>query len=179
VEQQPIVLVGMMGVGKSAVGRVLARRLARPFVDADVAIAERAGRPVGDIFAADGEAGFRDLEADVLDELLDRRPPVVLAAGGGVVVRPGNRRALRDRATVVWLQAPIDDLVRRVGSGRGRPLLRHDPAATLARLLHERGPWYAEVAGLAVDTAGRRPDDVADELARALAPAGSATGDRS
>lgn len=166
--ERPIVLIGMMGVGKSAVGRALARRLRRPFVDGDDAVVARAGRPIARIFAEDGEEAFRDLEARVLAEVLDRQPPVVLAAGGGVVVRPGNRHFLRDRASVVWLRAPVEELAERVGSGAGRPLLAGDPVGTLRRLERQRAPWYAEAAEVVLDTQRRRPDELTDELVALL-----------
>lgn len=162
--ERPVVLIGMMGVGKSAVGRALARRIGRPFVDGDDAVVARDGRPIARIFAEDGEDAFRDLEARVLAGLLDRHPPVVLAAGGGIVVRAENRRLLRDRASVIWLRAPVEELAERVGSGAGRPLLADDPLATLRVLERQRAPWYAEVAEVVLDTAHRRPEQLSDEL---------------
>ena len=165
-DDEPIVLVGMMGAGKSSVGRLVARRLGRPFVDGDAAVEARAGTSVPQLFASRGEDGFRALEAEVLDELLDRRPPVVLAAGGGVVVLPANRRALQQRARVVWLRAPVDELLERVGDGSSRPLLAQDPEAVLRDLEARRRPWYAEAAHLTVDTARRPPAQVADEVVR-------------
>lgn len=170
VDDEPIVLIGMMGAGKSAVGRLVAQQLARPFVDGDAAVEARAGCSVPQLFAQRGEDGFRAVEAEVLDELLDRRPPVVLAAGGGVVVLPANRRALHDRAQVVWLRAPVDELLERVGDGSGRPLLAGDPAGALSELEARRSPWYAEAAHVTIDTARRPAPQVAAEVVRRLAP---------
>ena len=164
-------LVGMMGAGKSAVGRLLAERLARPFVDADDALQAKLARTIPQVFAEDGEDRFRREESGVLIDLLDQRPAAVVAAGGGVVVRDANREVLRERATVVWLQAPIGELVRRVGSGSGRPLLSGDPVGALTELEAARSPLYAEVAGLVLDTADRDPALLAEELAAALGPA--------
>jgi shikimate kinase len=178
-EDRPVALIGMMGAGKTAVGRVLARRLGRPFVDADDELVAREGRSVAEQFATYGEAGFRDREAVVLAQVLDRRPPVVVATGGGAVARPANRQRLREAAVTVWLRAPVPELAERVGSGRDRPLLGDDPQAALATLLALRAGWYAETAHLVVDTARRRPSEVADEIVAALvAPASPAGGGR-
>jgi shikimate kinase len=171
-----LVLVGMMGAGKTAVGRVLAHDLSRPFADADVEVEVEAGRTIPEVFEHDGEAAFRDLEARVLCRLLGRRPPAVVATGGGVVERRENRRLLRERAVVVWLRAPVDELLERVGGGRGRPLLAQDPAGVLEHLAAQRQPWYAEVADVVVDTGRRSPGAVAGDVARrlaGLAPAGA------
>lgn len=167
-----IVLVGMMGAGKSVVGRLVARRLDCAFVDADDAVEARAGRPIPQIFADDGEDRFRDLETAVLADLVDTEQRVVVAAGGGAVVRPDNRELLRRRATVVWLRAPVEELVERVGKGSGRPLLAEDPQRALTALEAQRAPWYAATAHVVVDTARRRPHEVAAEVVGSLsAPA--------
>ena len=169
-------LVGMMGAGKSAVGRLLAERLERPFVDADDALEAKLGRTIPQVFAEDGEDGFRREESAVLTDLLDRRPAPVIATGGGVVVRAANREVLRERATVVWLQAPVAELARRVGSGSGRPLLAGDPLATLTELEAARGPLYADVAGLVLDTTDRDPGALAEQVASELRGRGERRG---
>ncbi|NLV54693.1 MAG: shikimate kinase [Acidimicrobiales bacterium] len=147
----PVALVGMMGSGKSTVGRRLAKRLGRPFVDADDELVRRSGLTVRDWFEREGEDGFRRAEADLLADLLAAPGPSVVATGGGVVTRPANRAALVERATVVWLRAGAPYLVSRVEQSTGRPLIDDDPAAVVGRLVEERAPLYAEVADLVVD----------------------------
>jgi shikimate kinase len=148
-----VVLVGLMGSGKSTVGKRLAAELARDFVDADAALEEHESRTIADIFATDGEAAFREAERGVLDALLDRPDPTVVAAGGGVVVSEANRRRLRQPGvTVVWLDASPAFLASRAKAKPHRPLLATgDRRATFARLHAERAPLYAEVADLVVD----------------------------
>jgi shikimate kinase len=148
-----VVLVGLMGSGKTTVGRRLARQLDRDFVDADVALEETAGRSIAAIFADDGEAAFREIECDVLSSLLDRPEPVVVAAGGGAVVAEANRTRLADPSvTVVWLDASPAFLASRAQAKAHRPLLASgDPRETFVRLHAERAPLYAEVADLVVD----------------------------
>lgn len=163
-----LVLIGMMGAGKSTVGRLLAERRGQPFADTDDEIERRTGMSVAALFAERGEAGFRRIEAEVLADLLAAGRPAVLSCGGGVVTGAANREILGERATVVWLTAPVDVLARRVGDGRTRPLLGDDPEAALAALLDERRPCFEEVADHAVDTAGRTPATVADRVARAV-----------
>src|SRR5690606_27867321 len=147
-----VVLVGLMGVGKSTVGRRLAKELARPFADVDEQVELRAGLVIPRLFEERGEEAFRTLEAEVLADLLDRPEPLVVAAGGGAVTRAENRARLRAaRAVVVWLQASPAFLAARTDPTH-RPLLAgDDPAGALARLLAERRPLYAAAADLAVD----------------------------
>lgn len=140
-----------MGAGKSTVGRRLASRLGRPFVDADDELVRRSGRTVREWFAEEGEDGFRAAEASLLADLLAAPGPAVIAAGGGVVVRPANREALRRGARVVYLRAGAPFLVSRLNRKPHRPLLDDDPEAALVRLLGERSALYEEVADLAVD----------------------------
>jgi len=170
-EPRHLVLIGMMGVGKSSVGRRLASRLGRPFVDTDRLVEERAGKTVAEIFAVDGEPVFRALESQTVREVLASRVWSVVAFGGGAVLDPANRRVAREGALVVWLQAPAGELARRVTSserhpGGGRPLLTSDqPAeATLDGLAREREDAYRATAHLLVDTAGRSPGQVAREV---------------
>lgn len=129
-----VVLVGMMGSGKTAVGRALAQRLHVPFLDSDAAIEEAAHATIAEIFARDGEPFFRDREAEVIARLL-AGPPAVLSTGGGAFVAERNRAAIAARGVAVWLQADLDTLWERVRHKETRPLLRTaDPRGTLARL---------------------------------------------
>jgi shikimate kinase len=138
-----IVLVGMMGVGKSTVGRRLAARLGLPFVDADTEIEEaHAGMTIPEIFEIHGEPYFRDGEARVIARLLDGGP-AVLATGGGAFMREETRSRIRDKAISIWLKADADIIMRRVKRRADRPLLQTtDPAATVGRLIEEREPVY-------------------------------------
>jgi shikimate kinase len=143
-EQRSIVLVGMMGAGKSSIGRRVAARLGIPFVDADVEIEEAAGMSIAEIFAAHGEPYFRAGEARVIARLLDHGPQV-LATGGGAFMNEQTRTKIRDKGVSVWLKAELDVLTRRLKRRNDRPLLKTaDPVATLANLLAERDPIYGE-----------------------------------
>ena len=159
-----IVLVGFMGAGKTTVGHLLSARLGVPFVDSDLVIEQRSGRPVRQIFAEDGEPAFRALEHEVIAGLLDG-PDLVLAVGGGAAEHPGTRERLAT-ALVVYLEVGYDQAMARVGGDPGRPLLaRPDLAATYQRRL----PIYAGIATLTVATDGRRPETIAaDILARLI-----------
>jgi len=166
-DDQHLVLVGLMGTGKSTVGRVLAQRLHRRLVDTDSAIEARTGRTVRQIFTADGEAAFRALETEVLVEALESSPPVVIAAAGGVVLAPANREALKKApAKVVWLSADPSLLVGRVKTAGHRPLLDADPAGALSDMSAARQPLYREVADVMVSVDGRTPAEVADAVLR-------------
>lgn len=162
--QPHLVLVGMMGAGKSTAGRLLARRTGRPFLDSDELIEEQTGRTVAQIFADDGEAAFRAVETDVLDQMLDRDTPAVVAAAGGAVLDAANRERMRARGLVVWLRVDPAVLAQRVRGGDHRPLLADDPEATLSRLAAEREPRYREVADEVVDVGDLSPDQVVDRL---------------
>lgn len=143
VPERPIVLVGMMGVGKSTIGRRLAARLHLPFVDADHEIERAAGMSIQDIFDRFGEAGFRDGERRVIARLMDGNRRVI-ATGGGAFMQADTRAMILARATAVWLQADLDILVERVGRREGRPLLKgRDPRTVLAELAAVREPVYA------------------------------------
>lgn len=146
-----VVLVGLMGTGKTTVGRVLARRLGRPFIDSDEQVEARTGRTVREIWSEDGEAAFRRLEAEALREALAAAVPSVIAAAGGVVLDRGNRAMLRNGATVAWLRAEPEELVVRATGDRHRPLLDGDPLAVLRRMAADRAPLYAEVADVVVE----------------------------
>jgi shikimate kinase len=139
-----VTLVGMMGAGKSSIGRRLATRLDVPFRDADTEIETAAGCTISEIFDRFGEAAFRDGERRVIARLLTEAPHV-LATGGGAFVDPQTREAIRETSLSIWIKAPLDILVQRVKRRDTRPLLRHgDPRETLERLLKEREPTYAE-----------------------------------
>jgi shikimate kinase len=167
-----LVLVGMMGSGKTTVGRRVAARLGRRLRDSDAEVEARTGRTVREIFESDGEAAFRAEEARALADALGDPEPAVVAAAGGVVLDPRNRTRLKEGGTVVWLDARPEALARRVSAGGHRPLLGDDPLAALRRLDAERRPLYAEVADHVVSVEDRRPDDVvADVLAIVGAPA--------
>lgn len=150
--QRPVYLVGMMGAGKTTIGRALARKLGWQFVDLDHELESRCGVKVSIIFDIEGEQGFRKRESAVLDECT-RRPGIVLATGGGAVLDPENRRLLSERGVVVYLRASVDELFRRVERDRNRPLLQTDnPRQRLQELLEQREPLYEEVADLVFDT---------------------------
>lgn len=162
-----VVLVGLMGVGKSTVGRRLAKEIERPFADVDEQVELRAGRTIPTIFRDEGEERFRQVESEVFADLLGRPTPLVVAAGGGAVTGAANREVLvRTGAYVVWLRASAAFLAGRTDPTH-RPLLADDPESTLARLLAERTPLYEEVADVAVDV---EPFHLGDEKPkRALA----------
>ena len=145
---RPIVLVGMMGVGKSSVGRKLAQVLGMPFVDADEAIEQAAKMTISEIFAAYGEPYFRDGERRVIARLIEQASggrPRVIATGGGAFVNPETRRLILDQAIAVWLDSDVDTLLERVGRKNNRPLLQQgNPREILTRLRNERSPCYAE-----------------------------------
>ena len=141
---RPIVLVGLMGVGKSTVGRRLARRLGLPFVDSDAAIEDAAGYSAAEIYERFGERDFRDGERRLVARLVDGRV-CVIATGGGVFVDPGIRQLLNERTITVWLDAPVDVLASRTARRDTRPLLRtEDPKGTLERLAEERRSAYQQ-----------------------------------
>jgi shikimate kinase len=142
--RRSIVMIGMMGAGKSSIGKRLAARLGIPFVDADAAIEEAAGMCVADIFEAHGEPSFRSGEARVIARLLENGPQV-LATGGGSFVNSETRARIHEKGISVWLKADVEVLLRRVKRRDNRPLLRNDdPAATLTALLAAREPFYGE-----------------------------------
>ncbi|MCT0208840.1 shikimate kinase [Synechococcus sp. CS-1332] len=162
-----IYLVGMMGAGKSAVGRPLAEALGYRFIDADVTLAEAAGRPIAEIFSSDGEETFRALETSVLNGIASWHS-LVVATGGGAVTRPENWGHMH-QGVVVWLDAPEAELLRRLSADpTHRPLLdAPDPAARLEALLHERRPLYAQADLTVVQDAGL-PAEVARQVLDAL-----------
>jgi len=167
-----LVLVGLMGSGKSTVGRLLAERLGRPLVDTDAAVEAATGRTVREIWLADGEPAYRVLENGVVVDALAAAEPAVIAAAGGVVLSADNRRALRESdALVVWLRADPDVLVERATSGQHRPLLDDDPRGTLQRMALDREALYREVADRVVEVGDKTPAAVAAEIAAEIAGA--------
>ena len=140
--RRSVVLVGMMGAGKSTIGRRLAARLRLPFLDADIEIEAAAGMSIPDIFETHGEPHFRDGEARVIARLLDGGPAVI-ATGGGAFMREETRERIRHKAVSIWLKADVEIIMKRVRRRADRPLLQTpDPAATVDRLLGEREPVY-------------------------------------
>lgn len=161
---QNLFLVGPMGAGKSAVGRQLARMLHLSFVDSDDEIEARTGVDIAFIFEKEGEAGFREREARVIDEL-SQKEGIILATGGGAVVDADNRNYLGARGFVVYLYTSVDQQLARTRKGRERPLLENgDRRQILDELLAARDPLYREIADLVVDTDGRKVKAVASEI---------------
>jgi shikimate kinase len=168
-----IVLVGLMGSGKTTVGRLLAQRLGRQLLDSDEMVETRTGRTVRQIWEADGEAAFRVEEARALGEALAAPEPSVVAAAGGVVLRDENRAALRAAdALVVWLRGEPDVLVERAVTGEHRPLLDDGPLAQLRGMARDREALYREVADVVVDVSATDPQALVGEIVSVLrAPA--------
>ena len=163
-----IFLVGLMGAGKTSVGRLLAKRFNKTFYDCDHEIERRTGVSIPVIFDIEGEAGFRAREAAVLRELAAQQD-LVLATGGGAILRAENRRVLAQYGTVVYLRAPPEDLWQRTRHDRNRPLLQGgDRRARLQQLFIERDPLYREVAVLIVDTGKQGLRTLAQELEQRL-----------
>jgi shikimate kinase len=159
-----IFLVGMMGAGKTSVGRVLAKRLNKAFYDSDQVIEERTGVKVAVIFEIEGEAGFRQRESAIVDELTQLQD-IVLATGGGAILGEGNRERLKTRGTVVYLRASVKDLLNRTRHDKNRPLLQTaDPRARLDELFELRDPLYRQVAHLIVDTGSQSLSTLVNRL---------------
>lgn len=168
--QRSVVLVGLMGCGKSAIGRRLAAKLSLPFIDADEEIERAAGKTIEDIFAEHGEPYFREGERKVLARLL-RAGPQVLATGGGAYMNDESRRAVAEHGVSVWLKAELPLLVRRVGKRGNRPLLKDgDPEAVLRNLIATRYPVYAE-ADITVESRDVPHDVTVGEIVGRLADA--------
>jgi shikimate kinase len=166
--RRSVVLVGMMGAGKSTIGRRLAARLRLPFLDADIEIeAAHAGMTIPEIFATHGEPYFRDGEARVIARLLDGGPAVI-ATGGGAFMREETRNRIRDMAVSIWLKADLDVIMKRVRRRADRPLLQtEDPTATVRRLLEAREPAYA-TADITIGSRDVPHDRIVDECIDAL-----------
>jgi len=163
-----IYLVGMMGAGKTTLGKALARRLERRFIDTDKLLVERTGAPVAMIFEVEGEAGFRRRESALLQELA-HEDDCVIATGGGTILDPQNRQVMRDSGTVVYLRGRVEHLWERTRHDTSRPLLATpDPKGTLTRLLAERDPLYREAAHLTVDTGAQGASTILQRVLSAL-----------
>ena len=165
--QPHIVLVGLMGTGKTTIGRQLAKCLEREFVDTDQVVESRTGKTVREIFATDGEPAFREIEAAVVADAVNDREPSVIAAAGGSVLRPSSRVAFARCELVVWLDASVDLLVRRtaarVGTGH-RPLIDDDPRVRLTHLRDERQAVYDEVSTHRIDVDGRSVPEIVSSI---------------
>ncbi len=171
-DRRHIVLIGMMGSGKSTIGRAYAERIGRPFLDTDQLVEAEAKRPVREIFASDGEQAFRTLETKVLIDALQRQMPSVIAAAGGAVLAAENRAAMQVSAHVVWLRATPATLAQRVGhrGSRGhRPLIDENPLARITQLVHDRQELYIETADVIIDVDLLNKPNVLDALDVVLA----------
>lgn len=165
---KPVVLIGMMGTGKSQLGRTLAKSMNLPFADSDSEFEAAAGCSIADYFAKYGEDAFRAGEHKVMDRLLDQQPKII-AAGGGVVTLPETRAMLKERAITVWLQASIEVLAERCAGNSKRPLLQNgDPHAILSGLLEKRRPLYEEVAAFSVSTDKAVGDEAIGNILKGL-----------
>ena len=154
----------MMGAGKTTVGKLLADRLARPYLDSDAEVEASTDRTVREIFETEGEPAFRAEEGRVLAEALARSQPAVISVAGGAVLDEKNRALIRAGGTVVWLRAEMKTLAARVRADDHRPLLGDDPESALARLYSVRRPIYEDLAEVVVDVDDVAADDVADEI---------------
>jgi shikimate kinase len=172
-KSEKVLLIGMMGAGKTTTGHLLSDRLKWPYLDSDEEVEKSTGRTVPEIWKEDGEPAFRREEARVLDEACGSSGPAVIAVAGGAVLDPENRALIRRAGLVVWLRADVMTLAARVGSGSGRPLLDAGPAAALERLSAERSPVYAELADLVFDVDRLSPPQVVDRIVEALEQQGA------
>ena len=175
-----ITLIGYRATGKTTLARLLAERLGWDWMDADVEIERRAGKNIALIFAEDGEPAFRDLEADVVQDLC-KRENLVLGAGGGAPIRPENRRAMMASGKVVWLQAQPETILARmagdVTTAQRRPdLTSKSGLEEILHLLAQRGPIYREAADIEVDTESKTPEELRDEIIERLGPAANEEG---
>ncbi|MQA85230.1 MAG: hypothetical protein GEV03_11550 [Streptosporangiales bacterium] len=163
-----VLLVGMMGAGKTSVGTALARMTGWPFLDNDLLVKKATGIAARELLNHHGEGKLRDAESAALTEGLRVAPPVIVDVAGGIVTRADDRRRLREAGFVVWLRARIDTLVQRVGRGGDRPWLGDDPEGALRRLYEGREPLYLEVADHVVDVDDVTPEQVAAAIVDAL-----------
>ena len=163
-----IALYGFMGVGKTTVGTLLAKQLGYGFVDMDVEIEKNTGMPISEIFRIKGEAKFRELESQLVDEL-SQKDGLVIACGGGVVADAAKAEKLRATSRMVYLTASLDEIVRRTSVDNNRPLLDvFDPVETASKLLAKREPVYMKYAEITVDTTGKTPEKVVSTILEAL-----------
>jgi len=163
-----VYLVGMMGAGKTTIGRALAQKTGQEFVDTDRLLVERTGVPVATIFEIEGEEGFRRRESTIIAELA-KRTGCVVATGGGAVLAEENRRLMRASGTVVYLRARLESLWERTRHDASRPLLATpDPRATLSTLLERRDPLYQEAAHVVIETSSQAASTLAGRVLAAL-----------
>ena len=159
-----LLLVGMMGVGKTSVGMLLAERLGWGYLDSDVQVAQATGRSIPDIFSEDGEDAIRIQETRALMEAVSSPAPIVISVAGGAVLSEENRTLLSRSGVVVWLRARPETSAERIGDGHGRPPLGDDPAAALTALYEVRAPFYDEVASVTVDVDDLTPEVVVERV---------------
>jgi shikimate kinase len=168
-----IFLVGLMGAGKTTIGKLLAKRLHKTFIDCDHELERRTGVKIPLIFELEGEAGFREREVALIQEL-SQREDVVLATGGGAVLRPENRAALAQNGTVVYLNARVEDLYARTKHDKNRPLLQTaDPQAKLDELYRQRDPLYREIADIIITSGPQNVHHAVREVERRLSEPGA------
>lgn len=159
-----IFFVGLMGAGKTTIGRLLAKHLGKNFYDTDHEIERRTGVRIPLIFEVEGEAGFRKREATMIEELAQMQD-IILATGGGAVLLPQNRKNLKENGTVVYLRANVHELWQRTRNDKNRPLLQNDnPRERLEQLFAERDPLYRDVASVIIDTGGQPVNAIVHEI---------------
>jgi shikimate kinase len=163
-----VLLIGMMGAGKSTTGRLLAARLGWPYFDSDEQVEAQTGKSVPEILRQSGEPAFRAEERKALESAATANGPSVIGVAGGAVLDPDNRTVIRTAGLVVWLRAEVATLAARVGTGADRPLLGSDPATAMGRLYLERRPIYESLAELVVDVDRLSPGEVVDRIEAAL-----------
>ena len=162
-----IVLIGPPGSGKSSVGKALARKLSRPWIDTDTEVESRAGKKISEIFLEDGEATFRTLERDVVDQVMGSEAGIV-SLGGGSVLNEASQKRITTAKEVVFLDVSISNAAPRVGFNKDRPLLAINPRQQWLQLMEKRRPIYESLATITVSTDNKKPDQVADEIIEAI-----------
>ncbi len=162
-----IVLIGPPGSGKSSVGKALSRKLSRPWIDTDTEVESRAGKKISEIFLEDGEATFRALESDVVDEVMGSEAAIV-SLGGGSVLNEASQKRITTAKEVVFLDVSISNAAPRVGFNKDRPLLAINPRQQWLQLMEKRRPIYESLATITVSTDNKKPDQVADEIIEAI-----------
>ena len=162
-----IVLIGPPGSGKSSVGKALSRKLSRPWIDTDTEVESRAGKKISEIFLEDGEATFRAIESDVVDEVMGSEAGIV-SLGGGSVLNEASQKRITTAKEVVFLDVSISNAAPRVGFNKDRPLLAINPRQQWLQLMEKRRPVYESLATITVSTDNKKPDQVADEIIEAI-----------